>query len=152
MNPKILLPAVCVMALLGGAAGGFIVSKTVVPAEPEMGAAVEEEAMPVETLYYPMTPEFIINFTQPSDTNFLMLDVTVSTDDLGVFEVLEKHNPELRNDLLLMFSQHANDELFDGQGKEKLRTMASEIVTEIVKKHYPEGEVKDLYFTRLVMQ
>lgn len=152
MNKKTLIMAVGGVVLIGGAAGGaFFLGKGSAP-EPEMAAAQAEPEPPKETIYHTITPEFVVNFIQPSETQFLMVDVTVASKDSVVIEALEKHEPQVRNELLLLFSEHANESLFTNEGKASIRELATEKVKEIVTAHLPDGEIEDLFFTRLVMQ
>ena len=118
--------------------------------EPAAGAA--QPAAPPETFYFPVKPEFIVNFNADSGAQFLMLDVTIASHDSKVPAVLDTHMPELRNDLLMLFSRLATEELYSEEGKAALRTQASESVTTVLQKHYVGGEISDLYFTRFVMQ
>jgi len=118
--------------------------------EPPVAAAQAEE--PPETFYFPIEPEFIVNFGQQSEMQFLMIDVTVSSLDSKVPAILDTHLPEIRNDLLMLFSSLANEHLYTEEGKGELRDSATENVTAVLKKHYPDGEINDLFFTRFVMQ
>lgn len=149
MSKKLIIIIAVVVILAGG--GGFAASKFLAP-EPEMGAAIEVEPEPPETYYVTMGKEFVVNFRQPSATQFLMVDVTVASIDEKVPEILETHMPELRNELLMLFSDRATKELFGDAGKSALRASAVERVNEVLTKHYEDGTITDLFFTRFVMQ
>lgn len=139
--------------LLAGIAGTFAFlyfTKEPPPVEPDVAAAIAVE--PPETYYFPITPEFIVNFKEQSAAQFLMVDVTVASLDSKVPDVLNKHMAELRNDMLLLFSDNATQDLFSDVGKAALRDSASATITAVLKKHYEDGEITDLFFTRFVMQ
>ncbi|MEM7257702.1 MAG: flagellar basal body-associated FliL family protein, partial [Pseudomonadota bacterium] len=79
-------------------------------------------------------------------------DVSVASLDEKVPEVLDTHLPQIRNDLLMLFSSQATEHLYTPEGKTQLSEKASEVVSSVIQQHYPMGEISDLYFTRFVMQ
>ena len=81
-----------------------------------------------------------------------MIELAVAVNDEEVNAVLDDHDPELRNSLLMFFSEQNSEELKSAEGKEALRQGAITVVEDIVSKHYKSGRVKDVYVTRLVMQ
>ncbi len=149
---KILLIGVGVLLLGTSGTFGFLyfTSKSA-PVEPAIAAATAPPPPP-EVFYFDVKPEFIVNFGEELGMQFLMVDVSIASLDEKVSEVLEKNVPQVRNDLLMLFSSQAKEHLYTDQGKSTLRTLASEAVTEVLKQHYPDGEISDLYFTRFVMQ
>ncbi len=147
MNKIVLIGAVVAAAGIAAGATYFLVAK---PEEPPIAEAQVEE--PPETFYFPIEPEFIVNFGQDSEMQFLMVDVTVSSIDSKVPAILDTHLPEIRNDLLMLFSGLATENLYSEEGKAELRVSAMENVLNVLVKHYPEGEIDDLFFTRFVMQ
>lgn len=106
----------------------------------------------LETFYYHIQPEFVVNFGIKSRPKYLMLEVSVATHDETVTDVLEKHIPELRNDLLFLYSTKTSEHLATTEGKNELRQETLGIVSGILKKHSHSGEVDDVFFTRFVMQ
>lgn len=122
--------------------------------EPEAGAAAAPPPPPPppEVFYYDIKPEFVVNFGDQLGVQFLMIDVSVGSHDEMVTEVVEKNSPQIRNDLLMLFSGQATQELYTDEGKNGLRAKASEVVSAVVEQHYPGGEISDLFFTRFVMQ
>lgn len=119
--------------------------------EPEVAAAVLPPPPP-EVFYFDVKPEFIVNFGEQLGMQFLMIDVSVASLDAKVPEILEQHLPQVRNDLLMLFSSQANEHLYTPEGKSTLGEQASEVVSTVIQQHYPNGEISDLYFTRFVMQ
>lgn len=150
MKKMLVIGGGVLLAGLAGTFGFLYFTKEPPPVDPEIAAALA--AVPPETFYFPITPEFIVNFKEQSAAQFLMVDVTVASHDSKVPDVLSTHMAELRNDMLLLFSDNATQDLFTDIGKAALRDSASQTITAVLQKHYEEGEITDLFFTRFVMQ
>ena len=108
--------------------------------------------MPVETHYFEFAPEFVVNFSGKSRARFFMAEVSVSTPNEDVLDILEKHNPELRNDLLMLFSNQDGGFISTSEGKLELRKQTLETVQKVVEKHYGAPSVSEVFFTRFVVQ
>jgi len=130
----------------------MLIPKPAPAVDPEVAAAMAAEAAPPETYYYTFQPEFIVNFRANTRTKYLMLDVAVASNNQEMPDLLKKHSPEIRNDLLLLFSKEANERLYSEEGKLALREKVSTKIAEIVEKHFPQGAVEDVFFTRFVME
>lgn len=149
---KFIIIGVGVLLLGTSATFGFLYfSSKGEPVEPEMAAAAEPPPPP-QVHYFDVKPEFIVNFGQELGMQFLMVDVSIASLDEKVTEVLESNLPQVRNDLLMLFSSQAKEHLYTDEGKASLRTLASDAVTAVLLEHYPEGEISNLFFTRFVMQ
>lgn len=123
------------------------------PLDPQAAAAMAAEAAPPpETHYFTFQPEFIVNFDSDSRARYLMLDVAVSSLNEEMPDLLKKHTPEIRNDLLILFGESATEDLYTPEGKNALREQVAAKVSEIVAKHLPNGEIEDVFFTRFVME
>ena len=153
MKKKILI-GVGALLLLGINAALSVVGMNMFgKAPPAMVAEpVPVAALPEEIYYYNVQPEFVVNFQRKSKVKFLMIELAVAVNDEEVNAVLDDHDPELRNSLLMFFSEQNSEELKSAEGKEALRQGAITVVEDIVSKHYKSGRVKDVYVTRLVMQ
>jgi flagellar FliL protein len=151
MNKFIIIGVGVLLLGTSGTFGFLYFSSKGAAVEPEIAAAAAPPPPP-EVFYFDVKPEFIVNFGQQLGMQFLMVDVSVASLDERVTEVLESNLPQLRNDLLMLFSSQAQEHLYTDEGKAGLRTMASEAVTAVLQEHYPEGEISNLFFTRFVMQ
>lgn len=119
--------------------------------EPEVAAAAAPPPPP-EVFYYDVKPEFVVNFGDQLGVQFLMIDVSVGSLDETVPDVLKKNSPQIRNDLLMLFSGQATEQLYSDEGKNGLRLAAFDVVNNVLQQHYPDGEITNLFFTRFVMQ
>ena len=152
------------LVLVGASVGGtlFLAPKPEAPpavdaegnpiVAPPPPAAALPLATPLERHYYNIHPEFVINFGGQSTPKFLMIEMTAATSDEKAHNAIDDHIPELRNNLLMMLSEQASDDLDTTEGKVALRAKAFDVVEAVVAKHYGPGRVTDVFFTRFVMQ
>ena len=150
MNKMIVIGAGA-LVLVGAAGGGAMLllgGDEPVAAVPGDPAA----ALPDETFYYRMQPEFVVNLPQPSRDRFLMVELAVATSEEEHLELLEEHMPELRNDLLTLFGGRDGATLATVEGKRELRDAARDSVDALLARHDDPTPVKDVFLTRFVMQ
>ncbi len=149
---QMLMIGIGAVALVGISVGISSVLLKPAPVEPAAAAAVAEEE-PLEVFYQNLMPEFVVNYGPRGRKQYLMVDVAVATTDSKVLAVLETHMPEIRNDLLLLFSTIGDGEdLYTEEGKQALREDALATVNGVVEKHYEPDRIDELFFTRFVMQ
>ncbi|MCK9607131.1 MAG: flagellar basal body-associated FliL family protein [Methylomonas sp.] len=161
-SKKLIIIIAAVVLLLGGGAGGyfFFISK---PADSEQTgkngenkAAAEEmqdEADPAqEEQYYELSDPLLVNFPAGASAKIIKVSVTVLVKGEANVAVLKKHEPMIRNNLLMAISSIGADKAKTLEGKQELQaTMLTEIgkVMELMTKKNP---VKAVYFTEFVMQ
>ncbi|MCB1754140.1 MAG: flagellar basal body-associated FliL family protein [Gammaproteobacteria bacterium] len=152
---KIIMLVGGALLLVGASVGGtlfFTGAFRPKPAEAGEAGKSEDVKKPAVTHYFEFTPEFVVNFSGKSRARFFMSEVSVSTEDEKALEVFEKHNPEIRNDLLMLFGNQDGMMISTAEGKTKLREQTLETIQKIVEKHYGTPAVKDVFFTRFVIQ
>jgi flagellar FliL protein len=71
--------------------------------------------------YLTLDPPFIVNFVHRGSLRYLQLSLDLMYLDAGVISRIEKQMPEVRNDLILLFSSQDFETLSTLEGKEKLR-------------------------------
>jgi len=123
----------------------FIVSKMLhkqsAESDDEEVAEASEEAAPVlPAVYYPLKPNFTVNYDVNGRQRFLQTELTLMYRDEAVLKVLETHMPEVRNGLVMLLSNQTFDELQTADGKEKLRAMALKTVQDIIAKETAANE------------
>lgn len=154
MNKKMILAGVGGLLLVGAAAGGallFLKEETPPDAAGDPAAALPEEE-PAPVFYHHVQPEFVVNLPGAGRARFLMVELSVATDDEEAKGVLDAHQPELRNDLLMLLGDQDATTLMADEGKRTLRESAREVIEALVAKHHGEGHVSDVYLTRFVIQ
>jgi len=82
---------------------------------------------------------------------FLQISMDLMAHDEKAIDIVQKNNPVIRNNLLLLMSNRNYQSLMSREGKEKLR---QEALTEIraVQKKEGSPDVDDLLFTSFVVQ
>lgn len=144
---KTLIVAGLAVVLAGGGAGAWFLLK------PSADAAQAAEAPKVEPIYIALDPPFVVNFESNGLVRFLQVTVQAETGDPVAAEIVKKHDPVIRNDLLMLFSGQTYETLSTREGKEKLRQAA---LTEVRRVVGAEGgkaaDIHNLYFTSFVMQ
>lgn len=154
MVKKILIGVGALCFILVNAGVSVMANRMFAP-PPEMNANAEmtpEAAMPVEVFYYNVQPEFVVNFQDKKRAQFLMIELAVATLDEEAIAIMDDHDPELRNALLMLFSEQDSDALITSSGKEALRIAAKLVIDEIVTRYHKPEVVNDVFITRLVIQ
>ena len=73
-------------------------------------------------------------------------------DDEGVIDAVKKHDPVIRNNILMMLSAQDPEVLKTSKGKEQLQSDVKEEINKILVKRSVSSNVKEVFFTDLVMQ
>jgi flagellar FliL protein len=151
-NKKMLiLVIVGALLLVGGAVGGTLMfvgggNET----EPE--EEIVEEIDKGDPIYFDLKPPFTVNLGPDDAVGFLQVSMQVLTFNPDVAADIEKHNPLIRNNLILLFGKQKSVELRELEGKEKLQKDALAVVKSIVDEFGSGGEVNNVFFTTFVMQ
>jgi flagellar FliL protein len=106
-----------------------------------------------EALYVKLDPPFVVNFEAKGIMRFLQIAVEVMTRDAATVDLLKKHDPLIRNDLLMLFSNQDFAKINSVAGREALRVEALKCISEALKSEGGKPKsVEQLYFTSFVMQ
>jgi flagellar FliL protein len=117
------------------------------------GADGASKAPPAESVYVALDPPFVVNFEAGGQVRFLQVAAQAMTRDPAIAELLKRHDPMVRNSLLLLLAGQSYESIATRDGKESLRRRALEEVRAVVKAQGGDGaKVEDLYFTSFVMQ
>lgn len=148
----IIIAAVVLLAGGGGAAYFFLFKGDAKEAGEDHGGEVAEEGSG-EPIYFEMEkPPLIVNFGKSSSIRVVQIGLTVALKGEGSAEGMKKHEPMVRNDLLLAISAQGADSLKNREGKEQLRESMKHALEEIFKRMSIKGHIQDIYFTTFVMQ
>lgn len=126
------------LVLISVGATFFIVSKMMASKHSgdegaaESSEAAEEVAAPA--IYYPLKPNFTVNFDVNGRQRFLQTELTLMYRNPDVLKTLELHMPAVRNGLVMLLSSQVFDDLQTAEGKEKLRAAALQTVQDIIAK------------------
>jgi len=113
--------------------------------------AVEEE-LASEAIYHKFKPAFVVNFEDKGKLRYLQIDLSVSTKKPSIIDELVKHEPVIRNNLVLLYSSKTADELKSLEGKEKIRQQTREEIQKIMQENVGNPGIDEVYFTGFVVQ
>jgi flagellar FliL protein len=137
-----------VLLLGGGGAGYFFFMKK---GDGKEEQKKEEPALPAK--YLALEPPFVVNFQAEDGARFLQVAVQLMTRDPQVELLITEHDPQIRNDLLMLLGGQTAADLAGRDGKDKLRAQALETVRAILKREGGDPtKLEALYFTSFVMQ
>lgn len=161
----IILIGVTVVVLMAASIGGTLFflagDDKAMPAaemaeEPERKAEAKAEQKDDKgervTVYHQFEPPFVVNFEDKGVVRFLQIGLSAVTNDPAIEDELKKHEPAIRNNLVLLFSSQTYDTLGSREGKESLRKQALEEIQKILKKNTGKTGVQEVYFTSFVIQ
>jgi flagellar protein FliL len=154
-KPILLIAIVAVVLLAGGGGAAFFFmggKQDEQSAESDAkGKKGAEPKLPAQ--YVKLDPPFVVNFEAKGLMRFLQVTVEVMTRDPATKDIVEKNNPMIRNDLIMLFGSQTYDTISTREGKEKLRTDALATVGKVVKAEGGDDKkVEQLFFTSFVMQ
>lgn len=146
-----ILIVVAALAAGGGGAMFYLGSQAKKQADTE---TEEKDAKPKEPAQYvELDPPFVVNFEAKGLMRFLQVTVQVSTRDVATVELINKNDPVIRNDLIMLFGNQRYEDISTREGKEKLRVDALKVIADVVTAEGGDGsKVEQLYFTSFVMQ
>ncbi len=149
----IIIIAAVVLLLLAGGAGYFFLADDNSDAESEPAEQSEEEsALESEQLYYPMQQSLIVNFPKGSAASLIQVSVTILVNGAETVEEIKKHEPMIRNNLLMKISAKGASKLKETEGKEELRTEMLQEVSQVMQQMTNKNKVENIFFTAFVMQ
>ncbi len=116
-----------------------------------MGSARGQE-MP-SAVYVDITPDFVTNFDEGARLKYLKASVSLKVKGESESKI-RYHLPSIKNNLIILFSSQAEENLTSTVGRETLRREALDEVKNVMAMLERNGdqEVEDLYFTNFVVQ
>lgn len=162
-SSKMMMIIIALVVLLAGGGGAYyfmfmgdeaVVEEGSEGAEEKEVEAEEEEVEGVDTAvtYFEMDKPFVVNFPKRSGVSLLQVSIALSVKDVTSVELLKKHEPMIRNNLLMLISGQTPQYLKSVKGKEKLIELMHEEVDKVMKKMGSKNKVQDVFFTSFVMQ
>lgn len=157
-SSKMIIIVAVVLLLLGGGAGYyFFMMGDEAENDGEQVEAVEElseEEMEAanEEIYYDMSQALIVNFPKGAGVNLIQVSVSLLVKGSETVEAIKKHEPMIRNNLLMAISAKGAEDLKTKEGKEALRAMMLDEVRKVMEKMTKNNKVENIFFTAFVMQ
>ena len=113
-------------------------------------AAQEEVRRP--PIYYSLDPAFVNNLSGTGGRRFMQVEVQLMTRDPDVIAAVERHEPVVRNDLIMLFSDQTLESVDTTAGKEALRRESLESIRRILRSNDEPDELENLFFTSFIVQ
>lgn len=155
-SKKMIIIAALVLLLGGGGAGYFFMASDPTETEDEQTEKTEAQADATEgsneKLYTALKKPLIINFPKGSSARLIQVSLSLLVKSEETIEALEKHQPMLRNNLLMLISAKGPKKLASKEGKEELRAEMLEEIGKIMTKMTGKNKVDNVFFTTFVMQ
>jgi flagellar FliL protein len=162
-SKKIIIIATAVILLLaGGGAGYFFMAGDSEQKEGDQTEETEnkeaEEQESKEVFYFDLEKPLIVNFPKGSAARLIQVSVSLSVEGAEalegaeILETLKKHQPMIRNNLLMMISAKDPGDLMEKDGKQALRDDMLKEITTIMEKMTGKKSVTNVFFTTFVMQ
>lgn len=156
-SKMIIIAAAVVLLLVGGGAGYYFFMMDDAEADGEQVEAVEElseEEMAAanEEIYYEMSQPLIVNFPKGAGVNLIQVSVSLLVKGAETIDAINKHEPMIRNNLLMAISAKSAEDLKTKKGKEALRAMMLDEVGKVMERMTKKNNVENIFFTAFVMQ
>ncbi|WP_177412187.1 flagellar basal body-associated protein FliL [Pseudomonas cavernae] len=113
--------------------------------ESEAGAAPQ-------VAYVSLVPAIVGNFGAGPKLKFFKADIALRVTGSEAEDKVEHHEPLIRNQLVMLFSQQTEASLGDLEAKEKLRQEALKQVRQVLEQEEGRPLVDDLLFNNLIIQ
>lgn len=105
-----------------------------------------------EAVYMDFEQPFVVNFMDDNQLRYLQVSVAVMSHDAKMAELVKRHMPIIRNNLVMLFSNQTRVQIISREGKEKIRADAQAEVQKILKEQTGKPVIEALYLTSFVMQ
>jgi len=151
-SKKIIIIAAIILLLAGAGAGYYFMAGDSAATEGEEVEDETEEEAATDEVYFDMNKPLIVNFPKGSASRLIQVSVSLLVKGDETLEALKKHEPMIRNNLLMTISAKGAESLMTTEGKEELRSEMLKEVGKIMQKMSGKNQLTALFFTTFVMQ
>ncbi len=134
---------------------GFLFASGSILADDGGETEADGETPPVvKTIYVKMEPSFVTNYGEPvtRKLKYVKADVSLRVSGSKAERVVERHMPNLRNEIVLLLSSQTAEAMASGQAQEAVRKQALKAVNKVLKDEEETESIDDLLFTNFVVQ
>lgn len=103
-----------------------------------------------QVAYVELAPSFVANY-QSSKIRYLKADVTLRVEDAGTADAVKRHEPLIRNNLVMLFSRQNEEALQSPEGRQHLKDEALQEVISALQSESEPTEVKEVLFTSFIV-
>lgn len=116
-------------------------------------AVSKEEGEPPKFSYFTLEPEITTNFiTDGRKLGFINVRIDLMVDDPSLLDMLEYHQPLIRDTIIEVLSQEDEMRIKSLAGREAIRNKCLEKVNEILLAETNQKVLSDLLFTKYLYQ
>lgn len=112
----------------------------------------EGEGAAPQVIYHTLTPALVGNFGTGPKLKYYKADVALRVTGADAEAKVTHHEPLIRNQLVMLFSQQTEENLATPDAKEKLRQEALKQVQQVLTDEEGVPLVEDLLFNNLILQ
>ncbi|UVE17631.1 flagellar basal body-associated protein FliL [Pseudomonas sp. LS44] len=112
----------------------------------------DKEGAAPKVAYVNLVPAIVGNFGSGTHLKFFKADIALRVTGSEAEDKVEHHEPLIRNQLVMLFSQQTEASLGDLEAKEKLRQEALKQVQQVLSQEEGKPLVDDLLFNNLIIQ
>lgn len=114
--------------------------------------AEEEKAPPPAAIYINLFPALVGNFGEGPKLKFYKAEVSLRVAGAEDEAKVKHHDPLIRNQLVMLFSQQSEAALEASDARETLRQEALKQVQQVLQEEEGKPLVVDLLFNNLILQ
>lgn len=112
----------------------------------------EGQGAAAQVIYHSLTPALVGNFGAGPKLKYYKADVALRVTSAEAEAKVTHHEPLIRNQLVMLFSQQTEESLATPDAKEKLRQEALKQVQQVLSDEEGQPLVEDLLFNNLILQ
>ncbi|WP_120994309.1 flagellar basal body-associated protein FliL [Stutzerimonas urumqiensis] len=115
-------------------------------------APEEGDEAVIKPTYYSLVPALVGNYGTGERLKYYKADISLKVMGPEAEAKVEHHEPLIRNQLIMLFSQQTDDTLATVEAKEALRQEALKQVRQVLEQEEGQPLVEDLLFNNLILQ
>lgn len=115
-------------------------------------AEEEKEGTAAQVIYHSLVPALVGNFGVGPKLKFYKADISLRVSGAEAEAKVTHHEPLIRNQLVMLFSQQTEESLATPDAKETLRQEALKQVQQVLSDEEGRPLVEDLLFNNLILQ
>ncbi|MCG8316621.1 MAG: flagellar basal body-associated FliL family protein [Pseudomonadales bacterium] len=129
----------------------LVITMMIFLCSPLIAQAEEEEAAEPEIQYVPLKPAFVTNY-MAHKLRYFKADVTVKVRGAATAEAIDRHQPYIRHNLVMLFSAQDQNSLNSKEGKQKLQEDALNEVVSVLNEENEPTDVEGILFTSFIVE
>ena len=132
----------------------------------EAKEAEQKELVVKPAFYLDLQPAFVVNFEDQTHAAYLQVEMQIMARDKDILDIVSKHMPVIRNNILLILSAQKYEVVKTRKGKEDLQTTLLEAIQKVISEANPghgadkekngkqaaPHNIEQVYFTSFIMQ